>query len=171
MDPTQVLPNEVTCGGCTVCCHILAVPDTPGIPKPSYQPCPWLHKGKEYKGCSIYADRPRSCRSFECHYIKLARRPDLTTFSNLRPDKSGVMIMQNPQKAFFTAHVVGDNRDAWKEKEVHDALLQLISEGFKVIISWGPDPKKLLLEKGERGSLLMTDIEILPEDEAAHEDS
>jgi Fe-S-cluster containining protein len=161
VDFTRPSPIPSSCGGCTVCCKILQVNDTPGGPKPAGVLCPYLNG--EDNGCTIYKGRPGTCKSFECMYIKLARRSDKETPVELRPDKSGVMIVHNPQRLFFTCHVYDPKRpDAWKSPEVQEAILGFLKEGFRVIISWGSTPNKLLLQSDGKDGYTREDIELAP---------
>lgn len=50
------------CGGCTVCCDTLVIPE---LRKPFGQKCP--HSCAI--GCQIYAVRPNSCKSFKCAWL------------------------------------------------------------------------------------------------------
>ena len=52
-----------SCGACTLCCKILAVPE---IGKPADRWCQHVVQGK---GCAIHAERPRQCRSFDCLWL------------------------------------------------------------------------------------------------------
>lgn len=156
--PQKVLSPSRHCDGCTVCCRVLQVNDTPGAAKPAGVNCQWLHK-EPYSGCSIYKDRPPSCISFECLYIKLARRPDIATSTDLRPDKSGVMFVHQPDRRYFTAHVHDPQRpDAWQDPEPYGVIQKLCQEGFCVIITWGPTPRKLLLQRDEAGGIRQKEV-------------
>ena len=75
----QVLPMaKRDCGGCTVCCTILAVNGMTEAGEPCKNQCE--------AGCAIYAERPRPCRSFDCLWrLGVGEEDD-------RPDKSGVMF-------------------------------------------------------------------------------
>jgi hypothetical protein len=62
-----------TCGSCTLCCKLLP---TKEIEKPANVRCPHQRVGK---GCSIYANRPMSCRLWSCQWLlgeELGERPD-----------------------------------------------------------------------------------------------
>lgn len=141
------------CGGCTVCCRVLEVEEIPGGPKPANTPCRWLHTDESgYRGCSIYKDRPLPCQKFECHYIKLARRPDLTTSPDFRPDKCGVMFVHHPTRIYFIAHVWDPKRRyAWRNPEPIEVIRTLLAERFKVIVTWGVGDKLLLEDDGFGG--------------------
>jgi Fe-S-cluster containining protein len=80
--------SDVPCGGCTACCtasqFIHIAPDETEtlarIPKPLLFPAPLMPEGHVVLGhderghcpmlvagrCSIYADRPRTCRTYDC---------------------------------------------------------------------------------------------------------
>lgn len=70
------------CGACTLCCTTSAVPE---LGKPFGEKC-----GHCAVGCGIYAIRPRSCRSFECAWLK-GELPE-----DMRPDLSGVVVEHLP---------------------------------------------------------------------------
>ena len=69
---TDQLPR--TCGSCTLCCKVYGVAE---LHKPADTWCPSVQIGV---GCAIYADRPYSCRTFRCAWLKglvpEALRPD-----------------------------------------------------------------------------------------------
>lgn len=71
-----------SCGGCTVCCHVLPI-DTPELRKRPGIAC--THCGAQ--GCTIYETRFPICRSYYCgwHYLA-ALGPEW------RPDLSGVLV-------------------------------------------------------------------------------
>lgn len=67
------------CGDCNECCILLRITE---LDKEADVACEHLSNHR----CSIYDDRPRSCRKFECLWLK-GEVPE-----DLRPDRSGVMI-------------------------------------------------------------------------------
>jgi len=72
------LLTDNRCGECTVCCRILRIAE---LDKPGMIPCQHLNEN----GCGIYADRPASCRGFECLWLaSMSGKPEL------RPDRSGL---------------------------------------------------------------------------------
>jgi len=81
------------CGGCKVCCRVLAVP---GLDKQKGHHC----HHESTAGCAIYKKgRPPECLTFKCLWLRddeslIARLPD-------RPDKTGVMLV-GPVKSEFT---------------------------------------------------------------------
>lgn len=71
------------CGGCNVCCVALTI-DDPALQKVQGYRC---RNATLDNRCAIYADRPKTCRSFECGWRLLK-----WVKPGLRPDKSGVLI-------------------------------------------------------------------------------
>jgi hypothetical protein len=66
------------CGGCTACCTVMAVRE---FAKGMYRSC--SHVGSQ--GCSIYEERPLSCRVWSCQW-------QLGEIDGDRPDRSGVVV-------------------------------------------------------------------------------
>lgn len=58
--------SERSCGDCDVCCNILEVKE---LEKEGYTNC--IHKMQVFfnGGCSIYNERPMSCKEWSCCYI------------------------------------------------------------------------------------------------------
>jgi len=80
------------CAACTACCTIQAVRE---LGKPYYTPCTKLCKVGV--GCSVYADRPPTCRTFECGW-RMGLVPAIAgtdgTISDVhsRPDRLGLLF-------------------------------------------------------------------------------
>jgi hypothetical protein len=68
------------CGGCTVCCTVLAI-ETEEIRKPAGVPCRHCAGG-----CAIHETRPQVCRDYHCAWRSLPIFSDAW-----RPDLSGVL--------------------------------------------------------------------------------
>jgi uncharacterized protein len=68
-----------SCGKCDACCEALGVPE---LDKAFQTPCQHSQK----PGCRIYANRPESCRLYECLWLQGAFEPED------RPDKSGIVV-------------------------------------------------------------------------------
>jgi hypothetical protein len=69
------------CGGCTLCCKLVPVRE---LGKPAGQRCQHQRHGK---GCSIYARRPISCRTWSCRWLVEDDTAELS-----RPDRSRYAI-------------------------------------------------------------------------------
>jgi hypothetical protein len=76
------------CGECNACCVTLHI-DSEEFRKLPGVRCPHLASGK---GCSIYATRPSSCRTYHCGWRYLPFLSD-----SWRPDRSGVLIAFTPK--------------------------------------------------------------------------
>lgn len=77
------------CGPCTVCCKTLGIHE---IGKAAGEKCWRLG----YRGCSIYATRPRSCRGFECLWLQGR------FLASERPDLAGLLVTLVPSTVRFT---------------------------------------------------------------------
>lgn len=74
-----------TCGECTACCTIKAVPE---LGKPTQAACTHLCRAQ----CAIYASRPASCRDYACFW----RQGLIDGDERRRPDHLGVIIDHEP---------------------------------------------------------------------------
>ena len=91
-------PNR-GCGSCSACCTVIGVHE---LEKGTYETCEHLCEA----GCGIYAERPQSCRTFECQWLRGALEVDGSIDTEMRPDASGVIFDYHPHTAFgevFTA--------------------------------------------------------------------
>lgn len=79
--PFRVPVLQRTCGDCNACCTFLAVVE---LGKEPLVRCSHLVDGT--RGCSVYEERPDSCREFRClwHQGAVGHKD--------RPDKIGVML-------------------------------------------------------------------------------
>ncbi|HSH76550.1 MAG TPA: hypothetical protein VLA09_12750 [Longimicrobiales bacterium] len=89
------------CGPCSACCTVMGVPE---IGKGTHEICAHLCGA----GCAIYADRPGSCRAFDCQWLRGVLEVDETVDNDLRPDSCGVIFDYRPDTAF------GDVYMAWE---------------------------------------------------------
>lgn len=76
------------CGACTTCCTVMRINDLEP-PKPGFTDCPHQRKRRDRRGrkpgCTIYPDRPRTCRDWNCYWLDgLFEKQD-------RPDKIGLL--------------------------------------------------------------------------------
>jgi hypothetical protein len=77
----RVLTQKYSCGGCTVCCHVVGVHD---LGKPFYSKCEHMIE----KGCGIYTNRPQNCRDFICSWAAGL----IGDAESRRPDQSGLLF-------------------------------------------------------------------------------
>lgn len=106
------------CGECQVCCFLLEVKQ---VPTEQYKMCP----SQCESGCAKYQDRPSSCVSFECEWLK----GDLN--EEQRPDKMGLMFMWN-ETIFGKAMTVREFREGALIE--HKTLLEKIGAEVLTIV-------------------------------------
>src|SRR5262245_40783104 len=126
------------CGGCTLCCKLM------GIPELEKKPGKWCTHCAVGQGCKIYADRPESCRVFDCMY----RLGPPGTDIKLRPDKCKVVIAPTTNPMIISAHVDPGYPDAWKKEPVHSLLKRFAASGLMVVIGPPNSLEKIVLKKG-----------------------
>ena len=121
------------CGSCSACCTVMGVPE---IEKDTYEGCEHLCE----VGCGIYAERPGSCRTFECQWLRGMLEVDGTIDTDMRPDSCGVIFDYQPETAF------GDVFGAWEVEPGASAsgharnIIKGLEERFLVmIVTRGPD--------------------------------
>ena len=82
------------CGNCQLCCFLLPVAEPNVLQKPALQKC----KHQRFrKGCSIYEERPFSCRDWSCAWLQ-GTLPE----SMRRPDKVGYVVDPIPDTVTYT---------------------------------------------------------------------
>jgi hypothetical protein len=109
------------------------------LEKGTYEACTHLCE----VGCGIYADRPGSCRRFECQWLRGVLEVDGTVDTDLRPDSCGVVFEYQPGTAF------GDVFKAWEVEpgasmRGHASrIIEELKERFLVVITTcEPHPEK-----------------------------
>ena len=131
------------CGSCSACCDVLAVAE---LEKGTYEACAHVCEA----GCGIYADRPGSCRTFECEWLRGTLEVDGAVDPDLRPDACGVIFEYRPETAF------GEVFAAWEVEPGASAtgpareVIEGLEESFPVIImTHGPGGASSGPESGE----------------------
>jgi uncharacterized protein len=106
------------CGDCTMCCKLLAVKE---LDKPARTDCLHIIQGVATRpGCSIYHQRPKSCKVFDCLWLQEDDMP-----AELRPDRSHVVLWVNEDGSILTASVDAKYPNAYREGEM-GRLLQVM---------------------------------------------
>ena len=85
-------------------------------------------------GCAIHAERPGSCRSFECQWLRGVLEVDGGLDTQLRPDVCGVIFDYQPHTAFgqmFTAWEVEPGASTRGEPR---RIVEGLAERFLVMI-------------------------------------
>jgi hypothetical protein len=117
--PTEPLPGR-SCGGCTLCCKIMGVPE---IDKPRGTWCPHCLRGK---GCGIYADRPGGCRTFFCGWLTNPRfGPEW------KPDRSKIVITVGRDGNGFDFQCDPGFPQAWRKEPYYGQIKSLAAIAVK----------------------------------------
>lgn len=120
-DPIRV------CGSCTACCTVLGVPE---LEKGTYEVCEHLCAA----GCGIHAERPGSCRTFECQWLRGVLEVEGRVDPDLRPDSCGVIFDYQPESAFGEVYVAWEVEPGASAREPAKGVLDGLAEGFPVIL-------------------------------------
>jgi len=108
------------CDGCTLCCSILMVPE---FKKPMYKMCEFCDKG-----CTIYKDRPKSCRDFDCGWLQGDMSEDM------KPDKVHFMIEKLKNVPIVLALPEKGYEKTWRTQEIEDELRKTyVDKGISVV--------------------------------------
>lgn len=131
--------GERRCGDCVACCALMTVKE---ISKPAGQMCPKACA----KGCSIYADRPGSCRAFECLWLQ----DEVGVWnSSHRPDRFGLMFSYQYGTAFGDVMSAFEVWPGASEEEEPAKMLRKLSEKMVIIVLKG-DRRTVLAPLSER---------------------
>lgn len=129
------------CGECSACCKLLSVQaDDGGLFKPFLKWC--QHAVRPGGGCGIYADRPQSCRIFECLFATSQRNPNAPAVMppEMRPDRCGVIFgpadPDNPDTV-FNIHVDPHRPLAFKRGDVKRWINHIVRQKITVVLSVG----------------------------------
>ena len=140
-----------SCGPCGLCCKVFAVDE---LSKPMGVMC--AHRSK-VSGCGIYADRPASCRSFECVWLMDPEMPH-----RFRPDQTQVVLDQDADAQRLIARCDPANVNAWRREPMYGALKRHAAE------TWGTG--RLVIAVARRRTWVITprkDIDLGEVDPAA----
>ena len=132
-----------SCGSCTLCCTVLGIPE---LNKRAWDQCPHVASGT---GCTIYAERPGSCRKFICGWLL-----DPQMGPDLKPENCHVVFDQKDGQNIF-ATCDANYPDAWRAPNVVEVLHRLAN-------AIGPNRKVIVLEKGR--TWFVTESAIVPTD-------
>lgn len=139
-----VIPGR-ECGPCSACCTLMAIPELVNqTGKGNHAKCANDHKAPT-GSCSIYEDRPNTCRAFACQWLE---RPNIVPGDvRRRPDNLGLMF------TVISIDQTGENVvAAWEvwpgavlqEQYFLDKMLKNLQEG-KIHDDRGPLAPKLIV--------------------------
>lgn len=115
-----------TCGECSFCCQALEITE---LAKPAGSPCENCRKGG---GCAIYPDRPSICREYECLW-----KSDRGLPAPMRPDRVGVLLMEDPDSDEYRAVCDPKRPLAWRAPFVFKHLVATAKSGRIVVAKAG----------------------------------
>lgn len=119
------------CGTCTLCCELLPIKS---LNKPHSELCKFCINDQ----CSVYSTRPEACKNFKCLYLNR----DLGL--ELRPDFTHIIFEKIDNCEAYLMLVDPKYPDAYKEEIVEDFCLELIEEGYSILLSsYSSAPKRL----------------------------
>jgi hypothetical protein len=138
-----------SCGDCTMCCKLYAVPV---MNKPENI---WCRECKPGKGCGIWETRPQFCRDFHCHYIL-----DADVGEDWRPNISKFIMNFQSSNALWV-RVDSSDKSAWKREPYYSTFKRwapdFIAAGGHILVSDGvhvycvlPHEDFLLCRYGEK---------------------
>ena len=110
------------------------------LAKPVGVPCAHVRPGQ---GCGIYAERPHACRTFECVWLMDAEMPP-----GFRPDRTKVVLDQDPEGLCLIARCDPANPQAWRRNPMYAALKGRAED------TWGTG--KIVLATAGRRTWLIT---------------
>jgi hypothetical protein len=155
----EVPPPKKLCGGCTACCSTVPVEE---ISLPAFTRCPKLRPvGFAAPGCSIYPDRPRGCKVWNCQWLAEDDWPE-----ELRPDRCGVVvdilpdiiIVNGREMPALQMWAAPHHELAFDTQPVLGAVLAVIESGYAVIWRWrgkdGQQTARALLRDPQTGEIV-----------------
>jgi len=107
------------CGECTLCCLVTEIPE---LSKPINVMCNFCDQG-----CTIHAERPKSCRNYNCAWLLGAMDEDM------RPDKCHVVIEPLPDESVVLALI----EPGYEESLVDLDLSEFTKRGASIVASDG----------------------------------
>ena len=115
-----------TCGPCSLCCQVLEIEE---LQKSAGLLCKECVKGG---GCGIYASRPDVCRDYECLW-----KGDRGMTQQLRPDRVGTILMEDPDTDEYRAVCDPKRPLAWRTPLVFNHLVAVAKAGRTVVAKAG----------------------------------
>jgi len=140
------------CGDCSACCVLMGVEE---IDKAPYRACPHLAGG-----CTIYAERPSSCRAWVCGWLTSPKLPD-----EMRPDRCGIVLDTRPNAITLQGHAVVCGHILVSPGHEEDYNLPLITATIRgllqqvdVVLWQLPGNRGRLIGPGPDGTLGISDV-------------
>jgi len=108
------------CGECSFCCKVLEITELTKSAGKLCEHC--LSSGSG--GCGIYASRPQVCHDYECLW-----KGDRHMSPRLRPDRTGTILMEDPDSDEYRAVCDPEKPFAWLTPIVFKHLVAMAKAG------------------------------------------
>ena len=118
LNPRVVAGRE--CGSCTLCCKVAAVEE---VRKPNGVWCSHCVAGKR---CTIYHQRPSSCRSFYCQWMV-----EKTLGPEWKPERAKFALVKTDGGHRLTALVDPGFSSAWRRSPYYENLKHWAAEAAR----------------------------------------
>jgi uncharacterized protein len=128
------------CGTCSMCCKILEIEE---LKKPAGPYCPNCKVGE---GCGIYHSRPDVCRDYECLW-----KTDRTLSPQLRPDRSGTILMEDADSEQYQAVCDPDKPLAWRNNPLIFKHLVAVAKSGRTVVAKAGEKAWRIRASGEWG--------------------
>jgi hypothetical protein len=120
--------TERSCGPCSLCCKLLPIA---ALDKAHDQWCTYCRPGDG--GCTIYEDRPPTCRSFVCNWLA-----DPKVGDHWYPLKSKMVVQitgghDDKYDVFVDVHVDRGAPNVWRAEPYHSEL-QRMSTAHRTLV-------------------------------------
>jgi uncharacterized protein len=116
------------CGECTLCCKVLDIVE---LAKPAGTLCSGCVRSVS-GGCGIYATRPQVCRAYECLW-----KGDRAMSPQMRPDRVGTLLMEDPDSDEYRAVCDPEKPFAWLTPLIFKHLVAMAKSGRTVVAKAG----------------------------------
>ncbi len=116
-DRSNAAPKS--CGACTLCCKVMAIRE---LDKPRGKWCGHCRPGV---GCTIYDERPPSCRAFRCLWLLDPLAPDFA-----KPDRSKAVLDVDSNGDRLVAHCDPATPTAWRNEPLYSYLKGWARKGW-----------------------------------------
>lgn len=135
-EEVERIKAERSCGDCSLCCKLMSVRE---LDKAAFKWCRHARPGAKPGACTIYEERPATCRTFLCHW-RLGVLPE-----HMKPNKIGAVFAQpeNVHDARSLNVFIDPGRGVHPEVE---AAIKALSEEMPVIMLRG-DRRTLFSKK------------------------
>jgi hypothetical protein len=140
VEDSPILPGR-SCGTCTLCCKLLAIPE---LEKPRNVWCQHCEPGR---GCGIYADRPLPCREFHCAYLGW----DLG--EHWFPARSKMVVVFEADGNRTVIYVDSSRPTAWRERPYYDEIKRWAKLAAREL-------KQVVVAVGNRSIVILPDEDV-----------